>query len=150
MMNKTNMIYSMAAAARILAKEIGEVFKRVEFIRFIGHVVQVTYKTAFGRCSTFLSFVSFKKNFVDRRKSDAQDLEVSHIGGYEYKVNNPKKDSNYICQAYPDGIDCCCEDYRNQILFFKKGCCKHGYAVLNHLGFKKLNDYIEHHRWCSS
>lgn len=149
MLNATNLIYSMSASARILAKELGDIFKRVEFIKFIGHVVQVTYKTVYGRCSTFLSFTSFKKNFVDRRQTDAQELEVNHVKHNEYKVINPSKNSSYSCLAYVDSIDCCCEDYRNQILFFKKGCCKHGYAVLDHLGFNNLNDYIEHHRWCN-
>lgn len=149
MLNKTNIIYSMAAAARILAKELGEVFKRVENIKIIGSIVQVTYRTIFGRCSTFLSFVSFKKNFVDRRKADAQELEVK-AGNNGFFVINPKKGTSYHCRAWIDSIDCLCEDYKNQIIHFTKGCCKHGYAVLNHLGFSNLNSYIEHHRWCSS
>lgn len=148
-MNATNLIYSMASAARILAKDLGDIFKRVENIK-LGKVIQITYRTVFGRCSTFLSPKSFKTNFVDRRKSDAQELEVKPINKHEYKVINPKKNTKYTCYAYTDGMDCTCEDYRNQILFFKKGCCKHGYAVLTHLGFSNLNDYVEHHRWCSN
>jgi hypothetical protein len=149
MMNATNLIYSMASAARILAKDLGNIFKRVENIKFVKSIVQVTYKTIHGRCSTFLSFTSFKKNFVDRRQEDSQELEVKHIEkNHKYKVINSKKNSSYTCRAYTDGVECECEDYRNQIMFFKKGCCKHGYAVLSHLGFKNLGDYVEHHRWC--
>lgn len=151
MMNAKNLIYSMASAARILAKDLGKVFKRVENIKFIGAVVQVTYKTVFGRCSTFLSFNSFKKNFVDRRQEDAKSLKVVDTPKkHQFLVINPVKETRYHCLTFLDSIDCVCEDYRNQILHFKKGCCKHGYAVLNHLGFSNLNEYIESHRWCSS
>lgn len=148
MLNAINLIYSVATAGRILSSQLGKVFKKAESIKILRNCVQVTYRTAFGRCSTFLSTKLFKSSFVDRRKEDAAQLEVE-IQGKIFKVQNPKKGTTYRLHAFCEGILCTCEDYRNQVSFYKKGCCKHGYAVLQYLGFNSLSDYVNHHLWAN-
>jgi hypothetical protein len=37
---------------------------------------------------------------------------------------------------------CTCDDFNNQLEFFGRGCCKHGYAVLNSLGCQSLEHYL--------
>jgi hypothetical protein len=39
-------------------------------------------------------------------------------------------------------VFCTCDDFNNQLEFWGRGCCKHGYAVLAHLGFGSLRDYM--------
>lgn len=139
----TNMIYTMAAAARVLAKEIGDKFKRVEAVRFFSKAVQVTYRTIHGRCSAFLSGANFKQDFVASRKESAKKLKVNQVNHTYYKVSNPEKNTAYICSVYPRYITCQCEDYQKQFANFGKACCKHGYAILDYLGFDSLHDYIK-------
>lgn len=140
-----NLLINLSAASRILKSLLGGIFKRVESIRQLNkNLIQVTYKTIFGRCSTFISAIAFKQNFVNFRKASANGLRV--IQGTTRKafyVVNPVKSTTYNLLLFSDGIDCDCKDYEMQIGQFKKGCCKHGYAVLNYLGFDSLKKYIQ-------
>jgi len=147
MLTATNLIYSTAAANRILLNQLGKIFKKAEGIKILKNCVQVTYRTVFGRCSTFLSTKLFKSNFVDHRKNEAQKLEIEPKGQSFFEVKNPEKGTIYRLHAFCEGILCGCEDYRNQTNFYKKGCCKHGYAVLQYLGFNSLSEYTNHHLW---
>lgn len=148
MINPANLIYSKAAAARILKKKlIGGIFKGVEkILRLTNGAIQVTYKTT-GRCSTFLSAQEFKRIFAEWRKEESAFILAIKTKENWFRCVNPQKGSAYNLYLYQDSIGCECEDYSNQISILKKGCCKHGYAVLRHLGFSSLSEYIEHHRW---
>lgn len=151
MINQTNLLYSMASAARILAKSIGIIFKTVQSIKILKNCIQVTYSTIFGRCSTFLSFKTFKSHFVEKRKEEAETFTVERCSGEKakFKVFNKKKGTSYVCECWTDHVDCTCEDYYNQQQFLGKACCKHNYAVLKFLGFNSLSDYIETHIWAT-
>jgi hypothetical protein len=149
MINATNLIYSKAAAARILGEMLGRIVKAVESIQKLANGAwQITYRTIFGRCSLIISKADFKKHFVEKRIAESKELYCSRISGNIFRVVNPKKGTAYSVFADIDGISCGCEDYKNQMIFLKgKGCCKHGYSLLKFLGYDRLSEYIEHHKW---
>lgn len=137
MINKTNFIYSKSAAARILGVEVNAIarFEKWKGIYF----VQVK-----GKRPTFIPYRAFKENFVTSRIERSKFLYVAPVNDGHFRVVNPKKDTAYSVWLFADGLDCECEDYKNQIAIFKgQGCCKHGYAVLTWLGYGRLSDYIE-------
>jgi hypothetical protein len=96
-----------------------------------------------GQRPTFISKQCFKRHFVTRRQAAAKALQVTRYAFDQqaFTVRNETKHSTYQVIAN-DTVSCECHDYQNQLSFLGKGCCKHGYAVLNHLGFKSLTDYV--------
>jgi hypothetical protein len=96
-----------------------------------------------GQRPTFISKQCFKQHFVARRKAASKALQVTRyvFDQQAFTVRNETKNSTYQVIAN-DTVSCECHDYQNQLSFLGKGCCKHGYAVLNHLGFKSLTDYV--------
>jgi hypothetical protein len=148
MINATNLIYSKAAAARILGEMLGRIVKAVESVkRLINGAWQITYKTIFGRCSLIISKIQFKQHFVAKRIAESKELYCSRVSGNIFRVVNPKKGTAYSVFADADGVSCGCDDYKNQTIFLKQGCCKHGYSLLKFLGYNRLSEYIEHHKW---
>lgn len=100
-----------------------------------------------GQRPTFISKTDLKVHFVQRRKEDARSLEVTDWlrNPACYTVINPQSGSRHQVMGHRDRLDCDCEDYRWQQQFFGRGCCKHGYAVLQYLGFDSLRSYIATH-----
>lgn len=143
MINAINILYSKAAIARI------EGISPKDVVRF-----EVWAKVVFviirGRRPRFYSKKLFKQHFVTHRQQQARSLYTNRVKGNWFRAVNPKKGTAYDLYAMHDAIDCTCEDYSNQIKFLKKACCKHGYALLLHLGFETLADYIEHQRWADT
>jgi hypothetical protein len=136
MVTSQNILYSASAIARIFNVAIGAVIKFEVWATGIWVYVK-------GMRPRLVSFRAFKQHFVDRRRSQAQSLQVfrsSMVGGYV--VRNPHKDSQYIVTPTKQSIECACDDYQNQVQFFGRGCCKHGYAVLAQLGFTDLRSYV--------
>jgi hypothetical protein len=138
MVTRENLVFSISAARRLLGVAQGVSIQIREFFK----VVWVWVK---GKRPTFVSKRAFKQHFVDRRRAAARALTATQwIDQPKYfTVRNESKNSIYQLEAFPDRIECDCEDYRNQIEFLGRGCCKHGYAVLNTLGFRSLGHYIE-------
>lgn len=62
--------------------------------------------------------------------------------GHYYKAYNPKTKKTYFLEPEKDHISCTCDDYYNQLNFFSKqeAICKHGYALLEHLGCNSLSN----------
>lgn len=135
------MLYTKAAALRIL-----KIATKVESVKVLKNCVQVTYKTAHGRCSTFLSKTVFKQNFVSDRKAAATALICSEVMQGCWKVGNPQNGNVYDVWLSVRSVDCGCEDYRQQIDTIGKGICKHGYRVLTELGIDSLAEYIQSNR----
>ncbi|MGE5658154.1 MAG: hypothetical protein ACM37W_16245 [Actinomycetota bacterium] len=142
MINPKNFVYSKAAIARMR----GVALAMVERVEIWWNCIFVIVK---GCRPKFYSKDSFRNHFVDWRKAQSEEIDIFETEGNKYTAINERKHSIYTVEALQDGIRCGCDDYQNQIKFLKKGCCKHGYALLNYLGFDRLSDYIEHHRWCS-
>ncbi|MGB6016810.1 MAG: hypothetical protein WBG32_18900 [Nodosilinea sp.] len=138
MVNAFNIIYSAAAARRLLGVSSSAKVEIREFFR----VIWVWVK---GKRPTFISKAKFRVHFAEWRKAQARNLKVTErldIANH-YTVRNVYKDTAYVVEKRADGVFCTCDDLNNQLDFFGKGCCKHGYAVLNHLGFGSLHEYIQ-------
>lgn len=140
MITKSNLIFSIAAAGRILEKRIYEV-------RLLPFVVLVRGLLANGQ--KFCRFVSkrdFLTHFTDRRKKEAENVDL---------VPNTQDSSKFWAYSSAPGgkvytltkelrfITCSCEDYQNQQKFLQRGICKHGYSVLFYLGFSSLKEYVQ-------
>ena len=137
MINKTNFLYSKAAAARIIGVNVYaiETFEVWAYVCFV-HVK--------GKRPTFISKKAFKQHFVDWRIQQSKWLCVAQVDREHFRVINPKNNNAYSIWLFEDGLDCECEDYKNQVMIFNNGkaCCKHGYGVLAWLGYNRLSDYI--------
>jgi hypothetical protein len=136
MIDPHNFVYSKAAAARLLGVNVYAIarFEKWKNVYF----VQVR-----GKRPTFIPYSAFKENFVASRIERSKFLYVAPVNDGYFRVVNPKKNTAYSVWLISDGLDCECEDYKNQIAIFKgKGCCKHGYAVLTWLGHGRLSEYI--------
>jgi hypothetical protein len=136
MVTALSLVYSAAAVRRM----VGDRFPVVRVEKW-WKVVLVVFK---GCRPRFMSRAAFLKHFVEWRKAQARALRVTQRldASNQFTVRNETKNSVYVVQAMPSGLVCECEDYSNQIQFWGKGCCKHGYAVLAHLGFGSLQNYL--------
>lgn len=137
MVTAFSLVYSAAAVRRMLATS----FPVVRIEKW-WKVCLVVFK---GCRPRFMSRQAFLRHFVEWRKVQAQALQVTrHVGfSYIFAVRNVSKGSVYQVQTFTGGLSCQCEDFQNQAQFFGQACCKHGYAVLNYLGFDSLSGYIE-------
>ena len=132
----SDLIYTAANAARILGK------------RFSNLVIEIWFNVVYLHgvtLSRFMSKKAFKQQFVDFRKAGAKALTVTAnlFAPNTFKVRNETKNTAYDVLIIEQHITCDCEDYNAQLQAFGKGVCKHGYAVLNHLGYNSLAAYIK-------
>lgn len=137
MVTASTILYSAAAVRRLLGLGPSVKVQIREFVK----VVWVWVK---GQRPTFISKKVFKAHFVEWRKAQARGLTVTkRLDAVNlYSVRNEAKNTVYTVEARTNGVFCTCDDLNNQLQFFGKGCCKHGYAVLAHIGFGSLRDYI--------
>lgn len=139
MINKTNFIYSKSAAARILEVD----YNRIEQFEIWAYVCVVKVR---GEKPKFISKKVFRQHFVDIRIERSRFLCTSQVNQEHFRVVNPRKSTAYSVYLFDDGLDCECEDYKNQVMMFNgRACCKHNYAVLTWLGYNRLSDYIKVH-----
>jgi len=132
------LVYSRAAAARILGVPVEQI-RRVEVWP---RVVLVVPHKGYGLRPRFVSQRVFKENFVEFRRQSAKDLLVIAQRGSQFTVLNPGNDHQYQVVVGTASVKCECEDYKNQVHYLGRGCCKHCYRVLFHLGFQTLKDYV--------
>ena len=136
MINPTNFIYSVSAVRRMFNIPAGLRVRLVVWWRVAWVYIQ-------GQRPRFISLKAFKQHFVDWRKSQANRLMVAQSSRNTYRVVNPVKSTAYTVTAEAEWVDCECEDFKNQILLLKQGCCKHCYAVLQQLGYSSLQAYLQ-------
>lgn len=140
MVTKLNLIFSIASAIRILGKKIFEV-------RVLPFVVLVRGLLDNGQ--KFCRFVSkrdFLNHFADRRREAAKEINIIvdvDDSNLFMAFGNADNSKVYKLSKELRAIDCSCEDYRNQKSFIQRGICKHGYAVLSHLGYSSLKEYVQ-------
>jgi hypothetical protein len=89
----------------------------------------------------FVALNDYKQIFVKNRKERLEEISIDSKGNKIFAINT-KKQSCYELIPNETTIKCECIDYQNQIKAFGKGCCKHGYALLNTYGFSSLSEYI--------
>lgn len=138
MVTATNILYSVAAARRILGISYPEVKVTIQVW------AKVILVISDGRRPRFISKKVFQQHFVDWRKQQAKALVVQRheLLTRSFKVVNPKKDSIYEVVACRDALHCQCEDYKNQIGFWGKAMCKHSFATLDFIGYRSFADYL--------
>jgi len=134
MVTAFNILYSAAAVRRLLG--LGA-WVEVQ-IREFAWVIWVWVK---GRRPTFIGKARFRQHFVDWRRRQGAALVVTQDLD-SFGVVNPGKETVYRVEVRRDGVFCPCDDFNNQLEFFGRGCCKHGYAVLGFLGLSSLADYL--------
>lgn len=137
MVTASNILYSASAVRRLLGLSYSAQIQLKEFAK----VIWVWVK---GQRPTFVSKRLFKQHFVEWRKAQARGLKVTERldMAHHFTVRNLRKDTAYVVEARADGLFCTCDDLNNQLEFFGRGCCKHGYAVLAQLGFGSLSEYL--------
>jgi hypothetical protein len=142
------LFFTKAAALRVLQAQ-GIAAKQVEFIRVYQGSIQVTYRTHYGRCSTFLSKTAFYSDFISFRQEGAKTCTVKRwgAGSYtnRYDVFSAKGEKIYIVELTAGLAMCGCPDYeeqRKQLGKAKPGC-KHVLATLNHVGYGSLAEYMD-------
>lgn len=138
MVTAFNLVYSASAVRRLLGVAAGVAVRIQKFAFVIWVHVQ-------GQRPTFLSKVLFRFHFAEWRKAQARGLTATQWvdQATRFTVRNENKGSAYVIDCSPSRLNCTCEDYKNQVEFIGRGCCKHGYAVLNKLGFSSLAKYVE-------
>lgn len=137
MATRSTFVYSAAAIRRLMGLPASVPIQIREFF----NVVWVWVK---GDRPTFVSKAQLKRHFVEHRKEEAESLTVTDWlrDPARYTVTNPKTGSKHLVAEHGDRLDCDCEDYYWQQQFIGRGCCKHGYAVLQYLGYDSLREFI--------
>ena len=138
MVTAFNILYSVAAVRRLLGLSSSAQVQIREFFKVIWVWIR-------GRRPTFISKRVFHQHFAEWRKSQSKNLKVTErldLANH-YTVRNIYKDTAYVVEKRVDGVFCTCDDLNNQLEFWGRGCCKHGYAVLAHLGFGSLREYLQ-------
>ena len=140
----SSLFFTKAAAARLLPFAT-----KIETLRVFKGAVQATYRTHYGRCSTFLSKAAFFQDFITFRASGAKTCTVKPwgAGSYQcrYDVFSGMSEKIYVVELSAGIAMCSCPDYeeqRKQLGKAKIGC-KHVLATLNHIGYGSLAEYID-------
>ncbi|MEM9908952.1 MAG: SWIM zinc finger family protein [Cyanobacteria bacterium P01_D01_bin.44] len=140
MLLKSHLVYSAAAVRRILGLPHHWPVK----VEAFADAVWVWIK---GRRPTFWPKQAFKQHFCHWRQRRAQAVEIteirpSHFAARSVGQTTGSRESIYFLDARAEGIFCTCEDFHRQLSAWNRGCCKHCYAVLAHLGFNSLGEYL--------
>jgi hypothetical protein len=126
-------IYSITAASTLLNR------KDILVLEVWAHIIFIKFKNGQGR---FIAKKDFWIEFHRSRKERAKDLVVNHYGEDLYQVSSSKLEPYFV--SVGDDIQCECMDFANQVKSkFKHPMCKHGWALLNWLGFNSLSAYIQ-------
>ena len=133
-----NLFFNLASVARIAEAPVDS----IDRFEIWDRVILVIFKKNRGLRPRFLSNMLFYSSFVEDRKSRSKSIQVTPNAFADriYTARNESNDHTYTVIA-AESMECQCADYRAQLSFIGKGCCKHGYAVLNHLGFNSLSDW---------
>lgn len=135
-------IYSKKSAATILNCKVSNIL-RVEI--WANCIWVLTVKGS----PKFISKRKFTALFASNRQQAGKDIAdigaVDHVKGGLFTVISQSANEVYHIELDTDHLECNCADYgiqRND-LGLSKATCKHGYAVLNVLGYATLSEYIK-------
>lgn len=143
-MISNNLIFSKSAALRIL-----KFATKIEALRVFKGSIQVTYLTKNGRCSTFLSKKAFFQDFLFFRQEGAKNVTVRcwRPGTYQcrYDCISPNGENTRTVDLSGGTASCSCPDHEEQyrILGKVRPGCKHILAVMTHLGYSSLAQYLD-------
>jgi hypothetical protein len=141
MITSTSILFSAASVRRVLGLSVSAPVK----FRVWAFVIWVHVP---GSRPTLISKRVFYRHFAEHRQAQGQALrasdKVSKISGTRYTVDSSSADCGfYMVELHPDRVACECADYGNQVEFFGRGVCKHGYAAIGQLGLTTLADYLK-------
>lgn len=91
-----------------------------------------------GQRPTFVSKKKYFAEFARFRKEGGEKVKVYFANGF--KAQGAKE--TYNLHPQDTFIDCNCMDMQQQKEVWGRGCCKHGYALLEMFGYKSLQDYV--------
>ncbi len=130
------MLYTKKAVAKVL----NLAYNQIEFI----YVGEESILVGLYNNSIKLDKQSFREEFVKVRKIRSQTIAVRpHPNELNaFVAENQINHHSHTVQLTDRHVFCDCEDYQKQYDNWQQGCCKHGYAVLNHLGYSSLQEYI--------
>ena len=133
-----NLFFNLASVARIAEAPIA----LIDRFEVWDHTVLVIFEKGRGLRPKFLSKKVFYSSFVEDRKARSRLIETTQnpFADKIFTARNPANGHTYTV-IVGDSVECQCADYRAQLSFIGKGCCKHGYAVLRSLGFSSLSDF---------
>lgn len=133
------MIFSLASVSRI-ANVPTHLIDRFEIWE---KVVFVVFQKGHRLSPQFLSKKEFFTSFVDARKAKSRSIVITKNAFNEglYTARNTTNGHTYQLTCTDNNIACQCKDYKDQIDLMGRGCCKHGYALLNLLGFTSLIEW---------
>lgn len=145
-MNKAleKLIYTKTAAIAITNKPVIEV-------KVWANVVFVKFKKGSPR---FVSKKAFRKEFAASRQRRGQQIKDAGL------VQSQPADSNsflvqcsqsfdlYVVQLEDKYVSCMCKDWdRQRQAGIHTPTCKHGYAVLQTLGYSRLSEYVRQRKY---
>jgi len=136
--NKEAFIFTKTAAGAIL----GGVCSRLEvWANCVWAIVIANGK----KLVRFISKRRFMEYFAQSRKERSFGIPITHIVGNHYQAVSSRGDRLYNLLIFRTSVECDCDDYKNQVSLFgnKPKCCKHGYALLNRLGYGSLRQWID-------
>ena len=133
-----SLFFNLASVARIARTPVTS----IDRFEVWEKVTMCVFKKGLGMRPRFLSNQLFYSSFVEDRKSRSKSIQVTPnpFADKIFTAKNPANGHAYTVIA-ASSIECQCADYRAQLSFIGKGCCKHGYAVLRSLGFSSLSDF---------
>lgn len=133
-----NLFFNLASVARIAETPVTS----IDRFEVWESLVLVVFKKGDGLRPKFLSKKMFYSSFVEDRKARSTTIAVTQnlFADRVYTARNESNGHAYTVIA-SDAIECQCADYRAQVAFVGRGCCKHGYAVLRSLGFSSLSEW---------
>lgn len=137
MLTKEALIYSRAAAARLLKVEPEE-------IRKLEIWPSVVYVQTYGKKPRFISKKAFKEDFVNSRRARAKNLRARAISPNLFLVPSETTERVYkVREKEPGCFTCECKDWAAQkAAGINNATCKHIYSVLFFLGFSSLREYL--------
>jgi len=140
MLTKETLIYSRAAAARIL-KVQPEQIRRLEIWP------KLVWVRVEGSKPRFISKKAFLEDFVNSRKARAKNLRAKFISPGTFLVPSESETTKVykVREKEPGYFTCECQDWSTQKMAgIKNATCKHVYSVLFSLGFSSLREYREY------
>jgi hypothetical protein len=143
-MTSQTYIYSASAAGRMFHRPSSH----IKAIHVWASVVWVHIQ---GMRPRFVSKRHFIEHFSLFRQVNGARLRRSGLvrmfSPGNYTVSSQSRPEKFHSVVIHDGssrwLTCTCGDFKLQQELFQKGCCKHGYAVLQTLGFSTLKNFIE-------
>ena len=100
--------------------------------------------------SIYLTEQEFKVSYATERKERSQGMKITQRldNDFTFTARNENKQTAYKIECYTDEIKCNCPDYEisTKVMGTNKVACKHIYAVLGHLGFGNLKEYLKHYK----